>query len=155
MPVHPDLPLTSEGGLPASLQACAYEAYLQSSSLGGDIEGIDHAQQLHMILATSGEHRGMIDAWCRRFAAMHDLDFQAAQRAVSIERMRHRATIFARKSLRALDSVIVERLPITNIHEAALAASVIRAKPGRRDSIRFLKDALLSRIGRSSGRSSE
>lgn len=148
IPFHDDLPLAAGGGLPLSLQACVYEAYLQSRALGTPVDSVNHAQQLAVILASSGKHRGSIDAWGKIFAEMHGLDYAVAQRASALKRFNLQTTAMTYKTLKALNSVIVDRLPIKNIHEASIAASVIRSSPGRRDTLRFLKDQLLELLNR-------
>jgi len=148
IPFHGDLPLAVGGGLPLSLQACVYEAYLQSQALGSPVDGVNHAQQLAVILASSGRHRGSIEAWGKIFAEMHGLDYAAAQRVSALKRFNLQTTAMTSKTLKALNSVIVDRLPIKNIHEASIAASVIRSSPGRRDTLRFLKDQLLELLNR-------
>lgn len=148
IPFHGDLPLAVDGGLPLSLQACVYEAYLQSLALSGPVDGVNHAQQLAVILASSGKHRDSIDAWGKIFAEVHDLDYAAAQRASTLRRFNFQTAILTEKTRRALNSVIVDRLSIRNIHEASIAASVIRSSPGRRDTLHFLKGQLLGLFNR-------
>lgn len=148
IPFHNDLPLAAGGGLPLSLQACVYEAYLQSRALGSPVDSVNQAQQLAVILASSGKHRDSIDAWGKIFAEMHGLDYAAAQRASALKRFNLQTAIMTGKTLKALNSVIVDRLFIRNIHEASIAASVIRSSPGRRDTLHFLKRQLLELLNR-------
>jgi|SRR6185312_13603492 len=144
IPFHHELPLTAKGGFPLSLQACVYEAYLQSQALGGPVDDVNHAQQLAVILATSGKHRSSIETWGKNFAEMHGLAYADAHRAAAPKRIYLQSRTIAGKLRRTLNSVVVERLPIRNVHEASIAASVIRSSPGRSDSVRFLASRLLT-----------
>ena len=148
IPFHPDMPTLEDGSLPLSLQACVYEAYLQSAPLGGDVEGVNHEKQLAVMLATSGKHRTMIDAWGRRFAQLHGLDYASALRAATRLRPRLQARMFWHKLQRVLRSVVTDRLALQNVHEACIAAGVIRSAPGRGDSLRFLASELRSALRR-------
>ena len=148
IPFHPDMPTLKDGSLPLSLQACVYEAYLQSAPLGGDVEGVNHEKQLAVMLATSGKHRTMIDAWGRRFAQLHGLDYASALRAATRLRPRLQARMFWHKLQRVLRSVVTDRLALQNVHEACIAAGVIRSAPGRGDSLRFLASELRSALRR-------
>ena len=148
IPFHPDMPTLEDGSLPLSLQACVYEAYLQSAPLGGDVEGVNHEKQLAVMLATSGKHRTMIDAWGRLFAQLHGLDYASARRAATRLRPRLQARMFWHKLQRVLRSVVTDRLALQNVHEACIAAGVIRSAPGRGDSLRFLASELRSALRR-------
>lgn len=138
IPFHHDLPPRADGGVPLSLQACVYEAYLQSWALGKQINGISHAQQLEVILATAGRHRNSIESWGKIFADIHDLDYGAALRSATLTRAQLQTSIMLGKIARAVNSVIVDNLPVRNVYDASIAASVIRSAPGRVDSMRFL-----------------
>ena len=138
IPFHPGVPLCADGSIPLSLQACVYEAYMQSDALGGDIADVSPAQQLQIILAKAGKHRHSITEWGAAFAAMHGIDFAKALRSVAAKRCHLQSREWIRKTFNAANSVITDSLPIKNIHEASIAAGVIRSSPGRVDSLRFL-----------------
>ena len=138
MPFHSDMPALEGGGIPLSLQACVYEAYLQSLSLGGGILEMNHAQQLAVMLATSGKHRAMIDKWGELFAERHCLDYAKAQSAAARLRPGLQMRALTYKLMRVARSVVTDRLQLRNVYEASVAAGVIRAAPSRRDSTRFL-----------------
>ena len=148
IPFHSDMPTLEDGSLPLSLQACVYEAYLQSAPLGGGIEEINHEEQLAVMLATSGKHRTMIDAWGQCFAQLHGLDYASAYFAAARLRPRLQARMFGQKLQRVLRSVVIDRLALQNVHEASIAAGVIRSAPGRGDSLRFLGGELCSALRR-------
>ncbi|KRE88512.1 hypothetical protein ASG87_07925 [Frateuria sp. Soil773] len=144
IPFHASVPLCVDGSYPLSLQVCAYEAYMQSESLGNPVPGINPAQQLEVIMATAGKHRTSIAKWGEAFAEMHQLDYGTAQRSAELKRYLLQSTAMIRKIFNAANSVITETLPISNIHEASIAAAVIRSSPGRMDSLRFLASRLAS-----------
>jgi hypothetical protein len=137
IPFHLDMPTMEDGSLPLSLQACVYEAYLQSAPLGGGVDEMNHRRQLAVILATSGKRRAMIDAWSRKFAERHELDYDGANRAAGRLRPKLQVRALGQKLGRVLRSVVTDKLALRNVHEASIAAAVIRATPGRGDSVRF------------------
>lgn len=148
IPFHPDIPTLTDGSLPPSLQACVYEAYLQTATLGGNVLGINHAQQLPILLATSGKHRASIDAWGGLFAQLHHLDYAASQRAAAHLRPGLQARALGHKVRRVLRSVVTDKLDLHNVHEASIAAGVIRVGPRRSDSARFLLNELYNKLNR-------
>lgn len=145
LPIHTDIPQAAKGGLPLSLQICAYEAYLQSAALGGNIDSINHDEQLVVALATSGRHRATVHAWGKRFAELHHLDFAVAERTAARQRIVLQTEAFLRKLAATLGSVVTERLPLRNIQEASIAAATARMRPSRSDTLRFLASQLGSR----------
>jgi len=142
LPFHEDMPLCEDGSYPASLQACVYEAYLQSRLLRDQANEITHAQQLEVIMATSGKHRESINQWGKQFAAAHEINYSNAKRSAARMRIFLQPYAMARKVANAVNSVITETLPIKDIFEASIAASVIRCSPGRIDTLGFLKKRL-------------
>lgn len=146
IPFHPAMPTLEDGGLPLSLQACTYEAYLQSAALGRDIENMDYQRQLAVILATSGKHRAMIKAWGESFARLHGLDYSSALRHSDHLRPWLQGRAFGHKMRRVLHSVVTDRLPLRNVYEASIAAAVVRVGVGRRDSLDFLGNGLRKAI---------
>lgn len=149
LPIHPALPLSAEGGFPASLQLCLYESFLQSHVLGGR-EGVsaDHASQLEIILATSGKHRAAIEEWGGRFARQHGLDVARALQGAARRRPYLQSLAWVRKLLRTLNAVVTDELPVRNVAEAATAAAVVRAAPGRLSTWRFLLRRLAALFSR-------
>ena len=143
IPFHKDMPLCTDGSYPASLQACVYEAYLQSHLLRGQANEFTHARQLEVIMATAGKHRKSIEKWGKQFAEMHNIDYNKARRAAALTRLILQSCATIRKLTNAANSVITENLPIKNIFEASIAASVIRASPGRIDTLRYLTKRLV------------
>lgn len=144
LPFHPDVPLRADAPVPPpSLQVCVYEAFLQSEVLRtAAVPAQGHAQQLEVILATSGRHRDAIDEWGRRFAALHGIDFGAASRAAARKRWLLQSRFFLRKVLGAMQAVVTRRAPVRNIYDASVAAAVLRARVGRRDTLGFFIDSL-------------
>lgn len=142
IPFHPDMPTMEDGSIPLSLQAGVYDAYLQSTPLGGGVKDMSHARQLAVILATSGKHRMSIDAWGKRFAQHHGLDYSSACKAAACLRPGLQARVLGQKLRRVLCSVVTDRLVLRNVHEASIAAAVLRAGTGRGDSLRFLTSEL-------------
>lgn len=148
IPFHPDMPTLEDGSIPLSLQACVYEAYLQSTHLHGDVDDMDHTRQLAVILATSGKHRAMIESWGHEFAKRHGLNYAVAERVAARLRPGLQARALEQKLRRVLRSVVTDRLGLRNVHEASIAAAVIRMAPGRGDSLRFLVHELRSAFRR-------
>jgi len=147
IPFHPDMPTLADGKIPLSLQACVYEAYLQSAPLGGGVDGMSHARQLAVILATSGKHRNAIDDWGRMFSVRHSLNYAVANRnAARLRPMLHARTLL-HELRQTLSSVVTDRLALRNVHEASIAAAVIRTAPGRSDSLRFLWRKVRNALG--------
>lgn len=147
IPFHADMPTMSDGSLPLSLQACVYEAYLQSGTVGCGMAEMNHQRQLAVILATAGKHRKSIEDWGRLFANRHGIDYPAAHRAAARLRPWLQGGEFSQKLKRAFGSVVTDKLPLSNIHDASIAAAVIRSKPGRTDSLRFLANESLKALG--------
>ena len=100
------------------------------------------------MLATSGKHRTMIDAWGQCFAQLHGLDYASAYFAAARLRPRLQARMFGQKLQRVLRSVVIDRLALQNVHEASIAAGVIRSAPSRSDSARFLAKELYRALSR-------
>lgn len=150
---HRDLPLSAGGGLPLSLQACVYEAYLQSSALSGGTSAMTHTMQLAVILASSGKHREDIYKWGRLFSAQHKLDYARAVRSAERLRPALQALSIAQRLDRTVRSVVTDRLELHNVFEASIAASVIRAAPTRIDSLRFLTRSFADAIRHIANRS--
>ncbi|GGJ99584.1 glycosyltransferase family 2 protein [Luteimonas terricola] len=142
IPSHADMPTSKEGNMPTSLQACVYEAYLQSARLGGSVDSMNHARQLAVVLATSGKHRTAIDAWGQDFSHLHGLDYSRANRSAVHLRRKLESRWLGQKLVRVLRSVVTDRLALQNVYEASIAAGALRAAPGRMDSLRFLGNEL-------------
>ena len=115
---------------------------------GGDAPGMSHARQLPILLATSGKHRHTIDSWGKIFAESHHLDYADAQRKAAHLRPWLQARALGQKTRRVLRSVVTDKLSLQNVHEASIAAGVIRSAPGRGDSLRFLGGELCSALRR-------
>jgi glycosyltransferase involved in cell wall biosynthesis len=148
IPFHRELPATARGEFPLSLQACVYEAYLQSQALGSPVDGVNHAQQLAVILATSGKHRASIEAWGRNFSEMHRLAYADIRRIAASKRIYLQSRTMIGKLRRSLNSVITEKLPIRNVYDASVAAAVIRLSPRRRNSLLLLASQLVKSFKR-------
>jgi hypothetical protein len=138
LPFHADIPLYKDGSYPASLQICVYEAYLQSMSLRPTANEFSRAQQLEVILATAGKHREAIEKWGMCYASMHSIDYEQAKRSAIFSRLALQSQAAVRKTVNAMNSVIVDRLPLKNIFEASIAAAVIRSSAGRADTLKYL-----------------
>lgn len=146
IPFHSDIPTLADGSMPLSLQACVYEAYLQSAPLGAGVDKMNHERQLAVLLATSGKHRALIDEWGRLFSHRHSLNYSEAQRIATRLRPGLQARVLGQKIARVARSVVTDRLQLQNVYEASVAAGVIRAAPNRSDSFRFLIKEIESRI---------
>ncbi|WP_374252040.1 glycosyltransferase family 2 protein [Acinetobacter brisouii] len=148
IPLHKDIPPLRDGTIPLSLQACAYEAYLQSELVGGKILTMEHEKQLHILLATSEEHQDLINDWCSLFAEQHDLDYKQAYKKSIILRRKYQIRVFIRKLTRVLNSVVISHSSIRNIYEASIAAAIIIASPSRVDSAKYLFNKLFSKMNK-------
>jgi glycosyltransferase involved in cell wall biosynthesis len=144
LPFHRDMPLCQDGGYPLSLHACVYEAYLQSEILIEHGTRLNHADQLEIIMATAGKHRKSIEIWGEHFAEMHKINYHDARRSAATKRAFLQSYATLRKIASAANSVITDNLPIKDIFEASIAASVIRSSPGRMDTMRYLTGRLIS-----------
>lgn len=148
IPFHTSVPPCADGSMPLSLQVCVYEAYMQSESLGNHIANVSPTQQLKVILAKAGKHRRSIMEWGAAFAKMHDIDFAETLRSSTLGRHQLQSREWIRKVYNATNSVITDTLPIKNVHEASIAAGVMRSSPGRMDSLRFLAERAADLIRR-------
>lgn len=138
LPFHPDMPLHPDGSYPLSLHALVYESYLQSGTLRPTSIKVSHMQQLEVIMATAGVHHESIHEWGKIFADQHGLDYDKARRSAALKALYLRPRTTLRKIANTANSVITENLPIKDIFEASIAASVIRASPKRMDTLLFL-----------------
>jgi len=126
---HPDVPLAQDGTYPPSLQALVYESFLQTGDLRDGVPGVDHAQQLSVILGSAGRHAESVQEWGRQFARQHALDFDAIVRQAAAwrakGRLRKRVARFgASLSIYRTD----DRDPLLrDVFEASIAAATIRA----------------------------
>lgn len=132
---HHDLPLCCDGKVVHSLQASAYEVYLQSKHLRKINIFEDHQKQLQVILSVNdGIHRESVEAWGEQFAALHCLDLPNAIKS-------SKGDIFflkLRKGLRAMFSFLNryvvhgDTYPLNDVYDAAIVAStIINVKPSR------------------------
>jgi len=146
IPLHKDIPSLQDGTMPLSLQACVYEAYLQSELIGGNILTMEHEKQLPILLATSEKHQDLINDWCALFAEQHGLDYKQAYKKSITLRRKYQICVFIRKLIRVLNSVVISHSSIRNIHEASIAATIIIASPSRIDSGKYLFNKLFSKM---------
>jgi hypothetical protein len=133
IPFHSDIPLTTTGAYPKSIQAMIYESHLQSLDLGGNLPGANHTRQLAIILKKSAKDSVTVEEWGRLFASKHSLDFD------DIKRSSNSADIYADSVsfLRALAEELYlyelgsVSLPIKDVYEASVAAAVtLELAPG-------------------------
>ncbi|RDS85293.1 glycosyltransferase family 2 protein [Dyella psychrodurans] len=146
IPFHAAVPLHEDGSLPISFQAMVYEAYLQSAALRDASPGVNHRQQLEIILATAEAHSASIEKWGRLFAEQHEINFASAKHSATFKRAYLQPLSTSRKIINAMHTVFAEDLPIRNIHEACIAAGTIRARPGKMGTMRFLGRELSQRL---------
>ena len=133
IPFHEDIRLFSDGSYPKSFQVMVYESYLQSRCLRPIADTSMHAEQLEIILATSGTHDSVISDWGIEFAKQHELDYEFIRR-----KARRRRAVQSVVSIRNLASLAMNRhvvgstkKPIKDIFEASVVAADIRANmPG-------------------------
>lgn len=130
IPLHPEIPLTDDGGYPISLHALMYEAYLQSAALRPSAPA-QHERQLPIILATAGAHRISVEAWGRRFAALHNLDYDAALARAGRIRLGMRARLGLAKLIHAYRSRSAGSAdtPLLDVADAGAAVALLRHPP--------------------------
>jgi glycosyltransferase involved in cell wall biosynthesis len=133
IPFHEDVLLNENGRVARSLQLLVYESYLQSRCLRPAVDTNIHAEQLEVVLATSGAHSSEISEWGAEFAKFHDLDYDLIRRKAS----RGRAVFKVDSTIRMAAAVLrthfvrAQENSLTNVFEASLAAGAIRANiPG-------------------------
>ena len=132
---HHDLPLCRDGKVVHSLQASAYEAYLQSKHLRKTSIFEDHQKQLQVILSVNeGLHRESVEAWGEEFATLHSLDLPSAIESSSFDKF----FLKLRKGLHAIFSFLNryvvhgDTYPLNDVYEAAIVAStIVNVKPSR------------------------
>lgn len=125
MPFHPDLPLLADGHYPSSFQLLVYESWLQTESLREPGIARPQSRQLELILATAGRYRSEMLDWGRQFAAMHDLDLEAARRAADRTRLQRRPRNMLRKLMRKFRyrEAGSDELPLDNVFDASRYAA--------------------------------
>lgn len=126
---HPDVPLRDDGDYPVG-QAIVYEPFLQSAYLREGPSLTDHREQLVLALATAGTSMRLVRPWAQRFAKLHRLDLDGAEKEAS-----WKARAFKLRGLgpiaRNATSIFTagsEQEPITTVAEAARAAGEVRAR---------------------------
>ncbi len=134
IPFHKDIPLMDDGGYPPSLQVTALEAYLQSAPLRNDHPAALFDQQLEVILSATDADDCNITSWARKFAAMHDLDYEHARnesrRRRLLRKFEELPVNFTRRiKRRTLGS---PTQPLENVYEASLAADALLRKKALR-----------------------
>ena len=137
IPFHADLPLRGDGSCPRSLHALVYESYLQSRCLRDGEETESRDRQLQIILASDAPSQTEIREWGRLFAQQHGIDFEKNAAAARLRALAIKSYALAAKTIRTANSIILDNAsaPITDVHQASIAASVIRSRPGRLMSI--------------------
>ncbi|MBL1259522.1 MAG: glycosyltransferase family 2 protein [Thiotrichaceae bacterium] len=149
IPFHKDLPLCADGSYPKSLQAMVYESYLQSRCLRGGAKESIHAEQLEVILETSGKHDFAIGEWGEEFARKHGLDYDVILAKASRKKTVLGVVSIPSRISRAMNiySVGSPEEPIKDIYEAAMAAAVIRDNmPGRIKQLRRLFERAVKKV---------
>lgn len=134
IPFHPDLPVYADGQYPRSIQVMVYESYLQVADLLPEPHPLSRIHQLTVILATAGEHAAAIREWGQRFASMHGLDFAAAEAAARRYKFRLAARTLPETAalMFRIHTIGSDALPLLDVYDASLAASVVLAvKPSR------------------------
>jgi hypothetical protein len=129
IPMHGDVPLCADGSYPPSLQALAYESYLQSEPLRSGAAEVMHARQLELILATSGRHATAIRDWGRLFAAKHSLDFESLNAKANRTRVHLRLSSLPNQLAMVINTYRLGSpdCPIRDVYEATIAAEVVRS----------------------------
>lgn len=138
IPFHPSLPLSDDGKPPISLQALVYEAYLQATPFIKTMDANARPErQLELILLRSSTYRAALWEWGKKFAALHNLNFEKI-----LKRSRAPRTLLvsaARRNWNRLDSLFNDytvrgnmNLPLKNCWEASIVAGVIKLlRPNR------------------------
>ena len=129
LPFHRDLPLDKNGRVAKSLQLAVYESYLQSSCLRPTTDATSHAEQLEIILATSGMHISEISEWGKEFAKTHDLDYAKIRSKARLKRPVLQTAAITRKAFLAMNTYFVRpaEVPLKNVFDASKMAAEIRA----------------------------
>lgn len=141
IPLHKDIPLEKDGEIPLSmsLQALIYESYLQSAPLRKTtLKEINHQQQLELILKMTRVHSPSAEEWFKRYARIHNLDYEAIQRKAKrrILSLQSESNLNRLQRLINISNVGSPSLPIKDVYEASIAAAAIRESvPGRLTNI--------------------
>ena len=147
IPFHPHFPPAPGGGPPRSFQALVYESYLQSAPLRSEASRDLRSEQLELILAAaSGADVEPVVEWGRSFAALHGLDFGAAQAKAAARRRLNQPKRFLERLEAYLNSYTLRETdpPVHDVHEAAVAAAAIyAARPSRLGKIAALVPRLV------------
>jgi glycosyltransferase involved in cell wall biosynthesis len=137
IPFHADLPLHGDGSYPRSLHALVYESYLQSECLRNGAETESRDRQLQIILASVAPSKAEIHEWGRLFAQQHGIDYGKNAAAARLRALTIKSYALVAKTMRTANSIILDNAsaPITDVHQASIAASVVRSRIGRLMSI--------------------
>jgi len=129
IPFHEDFPLDEFGAPPRSIQALVFESYLQSGCLRNEALHKSYQYQLSLILALCGNFKDEIYAWGRLFSKKNGVSFGAAHGLSSYIRRRHIFITRVRSIRRIFSTFTVgdAYVPLNNVYEASVAASVVAA----------------------------
>lgn len=129
IPFHEDLPLDGLGAPPRSIQALVFESYLQSECLRREDLHKSYQYQLSLILAHCGNFKDEIYAWGRLFSSKNGISFGSADGLSSYLRRRHIFITRVRSIRRIFSTFAVgdTYVPLKNVYEASVAASVVAA----------------------------
>lgn len=137
LPFHPDIPLMEDGNVPSSLAILNLESYWHTSALRKSEPDGAAQRHLEVILATTDNETPGLLEWCKKFAAAHEADFEAALRHSHCLRVKKiLPTVLANFERRRYRQTIGSpNLPILNVFEASLAAESFLQQAGKRHPI--------------------
>lgn len=149
LPFHEDIPLTPDGEIPKSIQVSVYETYLQSAFLRLEEHKTSHAEQLEIMIASSGVHKKEVEEWAPLFARKHRLDFDRIRRDATIKEKLDVLRSFPERLTRAINIYSFDgtwSLPIKDVYEASVAAATVQTlQPNRLRSVSQLLGRLATR----------
>jgi glycosyltransferase involved in cell wall biosynthesis len=135
LPFHPSMPLQRNGDIPKSLLALACESYAQVADKLPQVQSLNYAVQLPKIMSASMSMTDLeAQEWVEDYRKQHQLEPSKATATY----WRKRWSMFRFMSYRISLAWNTYSLPlnayaIRNIHEAAIAASVIKVvRPAHR-----------------------
>jgi glycosyltransferase involved in cell wall biosynthesis len=132
VPFHNDMCPQGDGAHLLSIQGIVYESFMQTADLRqGSLVMTSHGKQLELILATAGAHEVALEAWGRKFANRHRLDFDEAQRKAKSRKWALRGKLLPGKVRRALSTIAVGSpdCPLLDVFDACQVAQRLREAP--------------------------
>lgn len=138
IPMHPDVPLNSDGSFPVSIDLLVFESYQQASYLHGNFLKVSPQSQLPLFLARNVVDRDRMNEWIYNFVDLHKLDIRAARGTVRLLRAKLKWDLLTEYAAAFTNSYRIEPsfgLKIRDVFEASLVAdTILRTRPSRLNS---------------------